>query len=111
MEPSPFAHGFTLLHCLSFHAPQVQHNFKSIQAVPTAKDFIDIVLSKTQRGTPTVVHNGKRLRCSSLQQPPRPRWLKCCLVDARRVNLLQQLPPARCMRQAAGTLCLAACLL
>jgi hypothetical protein len=37
---------------------QVQHNFKSIQSVPTAKDFIDIVLSKTQRGTPTVVHNG-----------------------------------------------------
>ncbi|KAI3431856.1 hypothetical protein D9Q98_010608 [Chlorella vulgaris] len=36
----------------------VQHNFKSIQSVPTAKDFIDIVLSKTQRGTPTVVHNG-----------------------------------------------------
>ena len=34
------------------------HNFKSMQAVPTAKDFIDIVLSKTQRGTPTVVHNG-----------------------------------------------------
>jgi nucleolar GTP-binding protein len=34
------------------------HNFKSIQPVPTAKDFIDIVLSKTQRGTPTVVHNG-----------------------------------------------------
>ena len=34
------------------------YNFKTIQAVPPAKDFIDIVLSKTQRGTPTVVHNG-----------------------------------------------------
>jgi len=34
------------------------YNFKSIQVVPAAKDFIDIVLSKTQRGTPTVVHNG-----------------------------------------------------
>jgi hypothetical protein len=34
------------------------YNFKSIQIVPSAKDFIDIVLSKTQRGTPTVVHNG-----------------------------------------------------
>ena len=34
------------------------YNFKSIQAVPAAKDFIDIVLSKTQRQTPTVVHNG-----------------------------------------------------
>eukprot|EP00798_Chlamydomonas_sp_ICE-L_P019000 gene19000-25583_t len=34
------------------------YNFKSIQVVPSGKDFIDIVLSKTQRGTPTVVHNG-----------------------------------------------------
>ncbi|KAL6763518.1 P-loop containing nucleoside triphosphate hydrolase protein [Haematococcus lacustris] len=34
------------------------YNFKSIQVVPSAKDFIDIILSKTQRGTPTVVHNG-----------------------------------------------------
>lgn len=45
-------------HCRGVYALQVQHNFKAIQAVPTAKDFIDIVLSKTQRGTPTVVHNG-----------------------------------------------------
>lgn len=34
------------------------YNFKSIQPVPTASDFIDIILSKTQRQTPTVVHNG-----------------------------------------------------
>lgn len=34
------------------------YNFKSIQPVPTANDFVDIVLSKTQRQTPTVVHNG-----------------------------------------------------
>lgn len=34
------------------------YNFKSIQVVPPSKDFIDIVLSKTQRQTPTVVHNG-----------------------------------------------------
>lgn len=33
-----------------------QYNFKKIQVVPTSKDFIDIVLSKTQRKTPTVVH-------------------------------------------------------
>jgi nucleolar GTP-binding protein len=26
--------------------------------VPTAKDFIDVVLSRTQRQTPTVVHRG-----------------------------------------------------
>jgi GTP1/Obg family GTP-binding protein len=34
------------------------YNFKSMQTVPPAKDFIDIVLSRTQRQTPTVCHNG-----------------------------------------------------
>ena len=34
------------------------YNFKAIKTVPSGKDFIDIVLSKTQRGTPTVCHNG-----------------------------------------------------
>ncbi|KAK9805965.1 hypothetical protein WJX73_009265 [Symbiochloris irregularis] len=34
------------------------YNFKAIKVVPSSKDFIDIVLSRTQRQTPTVVHNG-----------------------------------------------------
>lgn len=34
----------------------VLYNFKKIQVVPDGKDFLDIVLSKTQRKTPTVVH-------------------------------------------------------
>jgi len=33
-----------------------QYNFKKIAVVPTSTDFIDIILSKTQRKTPTVVH-------------------------------------------------------
>ncbi|KAJ3122964.1 Nucleolar GTP-binding protein 1 [Physocladia obscura] len=32
------------------------YNFKKVQVVPKAMDFIDIVLSKIQRKTPTVVH-------------------------------------------------------
>ena len=32
------------------------YNFKKICVVPTSKHFTDIVLSKTQRKTPTVVH-------------------------------------------------------
>lgn len=32
------------------------YNLKSITVVPSAKDFIDIILSKTQRKTPTVIH-------------------------------------------------------
>ncbi|ESO96468.1 hypothetical protein LOTGIDRAFT_231795 [Lottia gigantea] len=38
-----------------------QYNFKKITVVPTAKDFIDIILSKTQRKTPTVVHRGYKI--------------------------------------------------
>lgn len=32
------------------------YNFKKIAVVPTSKEFVDVVLSKTQRKTPTVVH-------------------------------------------------------
>lgn len=35
-----------------------QTDFKSIQPVPTSADFLDIVLSRTQRKTPTVIHKG-----------------------------------------------------
>ncbi|EME28410.1 uncharacterized protein Gasu_41030 [Galdieria sulphuraria] len=34
----------------------VTYNLKKIQTVPGAKELIDIVLSKTQRKTPTVIH-------------------------------------------------------
>ena len=34
------------------------YNFKQITVVPTAGDMVDIILSKTQRKTPTVVHKG-----------------------------------------------------
>ncbi|XP_065053233.1 GTP-binding protein 4-like [Rhopilema esculentum] len=43
-----------------------QYNFKKIQVVPTSKDFIDIILSKTQRKTPTVVH--KHYKISRIRQ-------------------------------------------
>ena len=32
------------------------YNFKKIAIVPTSKEFTDVVLSKTQRKTPTVIH-------------------------------------------------------
>ncbi|KAF9980736.1 Nucleolar GTP-binding protein 1 [Mortierella antarctica] len=32
------------------------YNFKKITPVPTGTDFLDIILSKTQRKTPTVIH-------------------------------------------------------
>ena len=40
----------------------VAYNFKSIHAVPPGKEIIDIVLSKTQRGTPTVIHAGYKIQ-------------------------------------------------
>ncbi|KAJ3708752.1 hypothetical protein LUZ61_012457 [Rhynchospora tenuis] len=38
----------------------VQCNFKAITVVPSGKEMIDIILSRTQRQTPTVVHKGSR---------------------------------------------------
>ena len=38
-----------------------KYNFKTIANVPSAKDFVDVVLSKTQRKTPTVVHAGYKI--------------------------------------------------
>lgn len=37
------------------------YNFKKIAVVPPAKDFIDIILSKTQRKTPTVIHKNYKI--------------------------------------------------
>jgi len=37
------------------------YNFKKIVVVPSSKDFIDIVLSKTQRKTPTVIHRNYKI--------------------------------------------------
>ena len=34
------------------------YNFKRITVVPNSKDFVDTILSKTQRKTPTVIHKG-----------------------------------------------------
>ena len=42
------------------------YNFKKITVVPPAKDFIDIILSKTHRKTPTVVH--KQYKISRIRQ-------------------------------------------
>jgi hypothetical protein len=37
------------------------YNFKTIAVVPTAKDFVEIVLSLTQRKTPTVIRKGFKI--------------------------------------------------
>ena len=50
--------GSDLRACVSL---QPEYNFKSIRVVPSGKDFIDIVLSRTQCQTPTVVHNGWKI--------------------------------------------------
>ena len=42
------------------------YNFKKITVVPSSKDFVDIILSKTQRKTPTVVH--KHFKISRIRQ-------------------------------------------
>ena len=36
----------------------VLYSFKAITVVPSGMNLVDIVLSKTQRKTPTIVHKG-----------------------------------------------------
>ncbi|CAO3676855.1 unnamed protein product [Umbelopsis vinacea] len=43
------------------------YNFKKIQPVPTSSDFVDIVLSKTQRKTPTVIHKNYNIGRINIQ--------------------------------------------
>lgn len=42
------------------------YNFKRIQVVPTGKEFVDIVLTRTQRKTPTQIH--KHLPVSAIRR-------------------------------------------
>lgn len=37
------------------------YNFKSMKPVPNATELIDIVLQRTQRRTPTVIHPGYKM--------------------------------------------------
>ena len=37
------------------------YNFKKMAPVPSAIDLVDIVLTRTQRRTPTVVHPGYKI--------------------------------------------------
>lgn len=39
----------------------VVYNFKKIQPIPACNDFIDIILTRTQRKTPTVIHPGYKI--------------------------------------------------
>jgi nucleolar GTP-binding protein len=39
----------------------IQYNFKSVPVVPNSTEIINIILSKTQRKTPTVVHAGYKI--------------------------------------------------
>jgi GTP1/Obg family GTP-binding protein len=56
-----------------------QYNFKSIPPVPMGTDILDIVLTRTQRKTPTVVHAGwkiVRIRAFYMRKVGgQPRWV------------------------------------
>lgn len=38
------------------------YNFKNIEVVPAAASLVDVVLSMTQRKTPTVIHKGYEIQ-------------------------------------------------
>ena len=51
----------------------MSYNFKTVKTIPPASEMINIVLSKTQRKTPTVVHPGyaiSRIRSFYMRKVP-----------------------------------------
>ena len=61
----------------------MSYNFKTVKVIASASDMINIVLSKTQRKTPTVVHPGyaiSRIRSFYMRKvllpPPRSNSAK-----------------------------------
>jgi nucleolar GTP-binding protein len=67
------------------------YNFKKIAVVPNAKDFTDIVLSKTQRKTPTVIHRHYQIsRIRSFYM--RKVKFTCCNFSEKLAQILQEFP-------------------
>ena len=53
-----------IFNCIPFdqyNTSMVVYNFKKIQVVPNGKEIIDIVLTRTQRKTPTVIRPGYKI--------------------------------------------------
>ena len=51
----------------------MSYNFKTVKVIPPASEMINIVLSKTQRKTPTVIHPGyaiSRIRSFYMRKVP-----------------------------------------
>lgn len=69
----------------------VKYNFKDIHVVPSSTDFVDIVLSKTQRKTPTVIH--ARMQIARIRQFYM-RKVKFCQTayNERLTTILEQFP-------------------
>jgi len=67
------------------------YNFKKIAVVPCAKDFTDIVLSKTQRKTPTVIHRHYKIsRIRSFYM--RKVKFTCSNFTEKLAEILQEFP-------------------
>jgi nucleolar GTP-binding protein len=69
----------------------MSYNFKTIQVIPPASELINIILSKTQRKTPTVVHPGYAIsRIRSFYM----RKIKFCneILNEKLLNILENFP-------------------
>ena len=67
------------------------YNFKTIRTVPPGKEIIDIILSKTQRQTPTVIHQGyaiQRIRAFYMRKVKFTSETVCDRLD----RILQDFP-------------------
>ena len=73
------------------HLENMSYNFKTIKVIPAAVELINIILSKTQRKTPTVVHPGYAIsRIRSFYM----RKIKFCqeMLNEKLNNILENFP-------------------
>lgn len=69
----------------------MSYNFKTIKVIPPSSQLINIVLSKTQRKTPTVIHPGYAIsRIRSFYM----RKIKFCqeTINEKLTNILENFP-------------------
>jgi len=74
-----------------FNSHPMSYNFKTVKVIPPASEMINIVLSKTQRKTPTVVHPGYAIsRIRSFYM----RKIKFCqdTINEKLANILENFP-------------------
>jgi hypothetical protein len=87
----------------------VVYNFKRIQPVPNATAFIDIVLTRTQRRTPTVIRAGFKISRIRAFYMRKVRFTEQTITE-RLGNIISEFPRLEVSTCIAVCVCLYICI-